>query len=82
MKYTCEACDPKYFVVYGFCAKCNRRCEPPLWDPDGEISILDHQEMMSNWNKQRSDFINDIVRSSHPIEIVHQRADMKKGKCE
>lgn len=51
----CESCDPKFFVVYGFCDNCNRRCEPPLFDPKGSMSLLDYDEFRTNWNMKRSE---------------------------
>ena len=58
----CNYCDPKFFVIYGFCKNCQRRCEPPLYNPNGNISILDHEEMRKNWNKDRADLILDAMR--------------------
>jgi ferredoxin len=58
----CNYCDPKYFVIYGFCKNCKRRCEPPLFDPDGSDSLLDYEGKRRKWNEQRSDLVIDAMR--------------------
>ena len=63
----CNYCDPKFFVIYGFCSNCKRRCEPPLFNPKGNISILDHEEMRRNWNKERADLILDAMRKCDDV---------------
>lgn len=55
-------CDPKFFVICGFCGKCNRRCEHPLFDPNGDSSLLDWDEMRINWNTERSDLMLDAIK--------------------
>ena len=62
MKTWCDYCDPKYFVIYGLCTNCKRRCEPPLYDPHGEVSINDWSKMRHSWNQERSDLIIDAIR--------------------
>lgn len=64
MSFDCTFCDPKYYVIYGFCRACGKRCEPPLWNPKSDVSHLDHLEMMTKWNMNRADLINDIIRRS------------------
>lgn len=61
----CENCDPLYYIVYGFCESCQRRCHPPLFDIYGNMSILDYEEFRQRWNEQRSDMILDVVRASY-----------------
>jgi len=58
----CTHCDPKFFVIFGFCRSCGRRCEAPLFDPKGEMSLLDYDKFRAEWNKQRSDLFNDKFR--------------------
>lgn len=48
----CPACDPNFYVVYGYCPSCKRMCEPPLIDYH-EIGPLDAQEMRDDWIKER-----------------------------
>jgi len=62
VKSWCNYCDPKYFVIYGFCGNCNRRCECPLFDPKGTMSLLDYEEYRKRWNELRSDLILDAIR--------------------
>lgn len=57
----CIHCDPSYFVVYGFCETCGRRCEPPLFDRLGDMSVLDYEELVRDWNIQRSGLISDNI---------------------
>lgn len=57
----CNYCDPKNFVIYGFCKNCTRRCEPPLLDPK-EVGRLCYEIFRRDWNKQRSDLIMDAMR--------------------
>lgn len=61
-RYTCNYCDPKHFTVYGFCRNCSRKCEPPIFDPEGTISYLDYEKIRESWNNDRPDLINDSVR--------------------
>ena len=61
-EYICNYCDPKYYIIYGFCRNCSRRCEPPLFDPKGNMSILDYEEFRREWNKERADLIKDAMR--------------------
>lgn len=62
MKSYCDYCDPKYYIVYGFCVNCARRCYPPLWEPYGDMSFLDYQDYVSQWNMERPDLILDEMR--------------------
>jgi hypothetical protein len=62
MKSYCNYCDPKFFVIYGFCGNCQRRCYPPLFDPKGKQSLEEYDKMRSEWNSQRSDLILDEIR--------------------
>ena len=61
MKHYCNYCDPKFFLIYGFCGNCQRRCEPPLFDRFKE-NILDYEEMRTKWNAERSDLFLDVIR--------------------
>ncbi len=58
----CNYCDPKFFVIYGFCKNCGRQCEPPLFDPNGSVGILDYDELRKKWNQERADLILDAMR--------------------
>ena len=62
MKIWCKYCDPKYFVIYGFCNNCKRRCEPLLFDVNEKKSILDWEAMRRKWNTERADLIIDVIR--------------------
>jgi hypothetical protein len=64
----CNYCDPKFFVIYGFCRNCNRRCEPPPFDPIGDVSLKDWLEMRINWNAERADLILDAMRRTEDQE--------------
>jgi hypothetical protein len=65
----CNYCDPKHFVIYGFCDNCKRRCEPPLFDPSGDISLPDWHEFRRKWNQERSDFMTDVIRRMPQDEL-------------
>ena len=67
----CNYCDPKFFVIYGFCANCKRRCEPPLFDPKGNQSAIDYIDQCSNWNAERADLILDEMLRC-PIEEAEE----------
>lgn len=58
----CNYCDPKFFVIYGFCNNCKRRCEPPLFDPKGDVSLQEYEDFKRKWNEDRSDLISDQFR--------------------
>lgn len=47
----CEYCDPKKIIVYGFCSKCKRRCDPPLYEPKSTMSLLDYEAYKKRWNE-------------------------------
>ncbi len=49
----CDYCDPEYFIIYGICKECGRRCEPPLFDPNGDVDFFDHLRMAEKWNEER-----------------------------
>lgn len=49
MSYECDYCNPKFFIIYGCCFNCGRKCKPPLFDPKGKISILDYEEIRKKW---------------------------------
>jgi hypothetical protein len=68
MKSHCPYCDPKQFIIFGFCENCKRRCEPPFYDPDGDMSLLDYEEFRNKWNEQRSDLILDAIRQNGNCE--------------
>lgn len=57
----CNYCDPKYFIVYGFCVNCGRRCQPPLFDPRKDDAI-EWDKMRTEWNKERADLVLDSMR--------------------
>lgn len=60
MKTWCNYCDPKFFVIYGCCGNCGRRCEPPMIGSDS--SIEDYMKFRRKWNEDRVDSINDYIR--------------------
>jgi hypothetical protein len=64
IKSYCNYCDPKYFVIYGFCGNCGRRCEPPLFNMDGKINFTleEYLDFKKGWNAQRADLITDAIR--------------------
>lgn len=39
----CSQCNPKYFVVFGFCLNCGKRCHTPLSEP-GQLPNIFAQE--------------------------------------
>lgn len=53
MKSLCPYCDPKHFVIYGYCRNCSRRCEPPLYANSGKISLQEYDEFCKKWNDKR-----------------------------
>lgn len=55
----CEYCDPSYVIIYGFCSSCGRRCEPPLFDCMGSMSILEYNKFKEKWNIERADLFTD-----------------------
>lgn len=62
MKSYCPYCDPKHFMIYGFCGNCKRKCEPPLYEPKSGMSLEDYQKYKISWNEQRADLILDSMR--------------------
>lgn len=49
----CRYCDPKYYVVYGFCFNCKRRCQPPsLFDPWDGNTLEEWDETRRKWNME------------------------------
>jgi hypothetical protein len=58
----CNSCDPKFFIIYGFCDNCGRRCEPPQFDPKRPIDYVEYNELHKKWNQERSDLILDAMR--------------------
>jgi len=62
MTAPCVCCDPKNFIVYGFCGNCKRKCEPPLYDPKSNMSLSDYEEYKKRWNEGRSDLVTDAMR--------------------
>ncbi len=59
----CNYCDPKFFVIYGYCGNCKRKCEPPLFDPRN-MSILDYEKFRRDWNQGRADLVLDMMRKT------------------
>ena len=69
----CYRCDPRFFVVYGFCI-CGRRCFPPLYDPNGTMGIKDYEEFRAEWNRQRPDLIKDIMaKTNYAMRVTYER---------
>jgi hypothetical protein len=64
MKTYCPYCDPKHFVIYGFCPNCKRKCECPLFDPWGSMSLLDYKNYEKKWNSKRPDLVIDSMRKT------------------
>lgn len=62
MKNYCNYCDPKHFVVYGFCKNCKRKCNPPLYEPKSTMSAIDYQEYCRRWDSDRADTVSDAIR--------------------
>lgn len=67
----CNYCDPKYFVIYGFCGNCKRRCEPPLLYPKGTVHVSDYEEFRRKWNEERSDLFMDAMRRTSNEDLGH-----------
>ncbi len=44
----CSHCNPKDFVVFGFCLNCGKKCNAPLFDPkqavESRICIQEWEE--------------------------------------
>lgn len=72
MKTWCSYCDPKYFVIYGFCSNCKRRCEPPLFYPEGPVHVSDYETFCKKWNEERSDLIIDAMRRTSNDQMGHE----------
>ena len=51
----CNYCDPKHFVVYGFCKNCKRRRECPMFDEKGTMDMWDYEEYKKRWNELKED---------------------------
>lgn len=64
MKPWCDYCDPQFFMIFGFCGNCSRRCEPPLFDTKGQESFLDYEEKRRKWIEERVDLIIHTRRAS------------------
>ncbi len=64
----CDYCDPKYFIVYGFCGTCGHRCEPPLFDPYGDVDFFEHLKEREKWNEERADLIQYTLRKDEDYE--------------
>ncbi len=45
----CPYCDPKFYVIYGYCGNCHKKCRAPLFDLHGNMSILDYEEYKRKW---------------------------------
>lgn len=60
----CQYCDPKFFVIYGFCGNCKRRCDAPLYDKRSGMSPDDYEDYKFRWNEQKADLILDAMRRS------------------
>ncbi len=48
---SCDQCDTKHFVIYGYCKSCERKCRAPLFDPNDDIPLENHLEMVKNWQE-------------------------------
>ncbi len=51
----CNYCDPKNFVIYGFCKNCKRRCECPMFDEKGSMDMWDYEAYKKRWNELKED---------------------------
>jgi hypothetical protein len=45
----CPGCEPSYFVVYRYCRSCQRKCNPALYDPAGNISLKEYKKNREKW---------------------------------
>ena len=52
MEEICPHCDPKYFVLYGYCRICRRIGEPPLWDED-LCNFEQYKEFCRIWRREK-----------------------------
>jgi hypothetical protein len=53
--YHCSYCDPKFYVIYGCCKNCNRKCEVPLYDyKKSALSLKEYDEFRNKWYEQIS----------------------------
>lgn len=57
----CNQCDPNYFIVYGYCRSCGRKCKAPLFDPTGDIPLENHLEMVKEWQKNKIKENNEYI---------------------
>lgn len=55
MNTACSACDPRYYRIHGFCPKCRRKCECPLYEPRSGMSIEGYEEYKKRWYEQDMD---------------------------
>jgi hypothetical protein len=57
----CDQCDPKYFMIYGFCKKCRRKCECPIYETKSGMSISDYEAYQRNWYDNPLDSVLDSI---------------------
>lgn len=74
MKSWCDYCEPKTFIIYGFCKNCGRRCEPPLCFPG--VKAEDYYNQCKLWNQERGDLILDVMRRMPYERMGPDKAEM------
>jgi hypothetical protein len=55
MKTYCKDCDPKLFIIHGFCGSCRRKCACPLFDPRSKMSLEEYDAYKKRWEEQDLD---------------------------
>jgi hypothetical protein len=54
----CKYCDPKIYVIYGYCNICKRRCEPPPMRMFIDVREKEYKRFVREWNKNRDALVN------------------------
>jgi hypothetical protein len=49
MALECDYCNPQIYHIYGCCSNCGRKCNPPLYDPNGKMTFAEYQQVFNNW---------------------------------
>lgn len=63
----CNECDPKHFVIYGFCTECGKRCQPPIFDEEGQMSFLNYEEFKNVCDKDKKVEIGTSIARNKKI---------------
>ncbi len=55
----CNGCDPEYFILYGYCFRCGRKGNKPLFDPFDSRSKL--------WEDKEWEIMPENIKSCREI---------------